>query len=108
MEEETQHADVLVRRILFLEGTPDLSNADDLNVCETVPEMLQADLDVEYYVADLLKETMEICEEEKDYQTRELLQPLLYDTEEDHARWLERQLRMIKMIGIENYLQSQM
>ena len=54
MEEETQHADVLVRRILFLEGTPDLSNADDLNVCETVPEMLQADLDVEYYVADLL------------------------------------------------------
>ncbi len=108
MEEETQHADVLVRRILFLEGTPDLSNADDLNVCETVPEMLQADLDVEYYVADLLKETMAICEEEKDYQTRELLQPLLYDTEEDHARWLERQLRMIKMIGIENYLQSQM
>ena len=108
MEEETQHADVLVRRILFLEGTPDLSNADDLNVGETVPEMLQADLDVEYYVADLLKETMAICEEEKDYQTRELLQPLLYDTGEDHARWLERQLRLIKMIGIENYLQSQM
>ena len=43
----------------------------------------------------MLKETMEICEEEKDYQTRELLQPLLYDTEEDHARWLERQLRVL-------------
>jgi len=108
MEEETEHADVLVRRILFLEGTPDLSQADDLKIGETVEEMLQADLDVEYYVANLLKETMAICEEEQDFQTRALLQPLLYDTEEDHARWLERQLRLIKMLGLPNYLQTQM
>lgn len=108
MEEETQHADVLVRRILFLEGTPDLSNADDLTIGKTIPDMLQADLDVEYYVRDLLKETMAICEEVQDYQTRELLKPLLHDTEEDHARWLERQLRLIKMISLENYMQSQL
>jgi len=108
MEEETEHADVLVKRILFLEGTPDLSNADDLKIGETVEEMLQADLDVEYYVANLLKETMTICEEEQDFQTRAALQPLLYDTEEDHARWLEQQLRLIKMIGLPNYLQAQM
>ncbi len=70
--------------------------------------MLKADLDVEYYVADALKETMAVCEEEKDFQTRDMLQELLFDTEEDHAHWLEQQLGLIKRVGMENYLQTQM
>ncbi len=108
MEEETEHADVIIKRMLFLEATPDLSRQDGLNVGADVPSMLQADLDVEYAVGDALKEAIAVCEAEKDYQTREMLEVLLKDTEEDHAYWLEQQLGLIKRIGLPNYLQSQM
>ena len=74
----------------------------------TVPEMLQSDLDYEYKVVGDLKAAIAICETEQDYQTRDLLRQMLADTEEDHAYWLEKQLGLIKMIGLENYLQSQM
>ncbi len=108
MEEETQHADALIKRILFLEGTPDLSEQDGLRIGADVPEMLQRDLDVEYEVVAALKEAIAVCEEEQDYQTREILEQLLVDTEEDHAYWLEQQLGLIKKVGLQNYLQSQM
>lgn len=108
MEDETMHADALIKRILFLEGTPDLSQPDALRVGSDVPAMLQNDLDVEYDVAEALKNAMAICEEEKDFETRDILLQMLDDTEKDHAHWLEQQLRLIKMVGIENYLQSQM
>lgn len=108
MEDETGHADKLIKRILFLEGTPDLTKIDPLKVGKTVPEMLQADLDVEYEVAAMLKRAIKICEEEQDYETREILEVLLEDTEIDHAYWLEQQLRLIDMIGLPNYLQSQL
>lgn len=108
MEEETQHADALIKRILFLEGRPDLSQRDALNVGSNVPEILRKDLDLEYAVTAALKEAMKICEDERDYQTRDILLGMLADTEEDHAYWLERQLRLIDAVGLENYLQSQM
>lgn len=108
MEDETMHADALIKRILFLEGTPDLSQPDALRVGSDVPAMLQNDLDVEYELAEALKNAMAICEEEKDFETRDILLQMLDDTEKDHAHWLEQQLRLIKMVGIENYLQSQM
>ncbi|PLX63084.1 bacterioferritin [Sedimenticola selenatireducens] len=108
MEDETQHADALIKRILFLEGVPDLSVQDPLRVGKTVPEMLQNDLDVEYQVVAALKKVIAICEEERDFQTREILEVMLDDTEEDHAYWLEKQLGLIKRVGLENYLQSQM
>lgn len=108
MEEETHHADTLIKRILFLEGVADLSKRDDLDVGATVPEILRKDLDLEYKVTAALKEAIRVCEEEKDYQTRELLRVMLEDTEEDHAYWLERQLRLIDAVGLQNYLQSQM
>ena len=108
MEDETKHADDLIRRILFLEGTPDLSEQDGLRVGSTVEEMLRNDLEVEYEVVAALKEAIAVCESEKDYQTREILETMLEDTEEDHAYWLEKQLGLIKHIGLKNYLQSQM
>ncbi|WP_428607176.1 bacterioferritin [Sedimenticola sp.] len=108
MADETGHADSLIKRILFLEGVPDLSVQDGLQVGHTVPEMLQNDLDVEYRVVAALRKAIAICEEERDYQTREILEVMLDDTEEDHAYWLEKQLGLIKHIGLENYLQSQM
>lgn len=108
MEEEIEHADLLIKRMLFLERDPDYNNQDKVRVGSTVPEMLQNDLDVEYEVTAALKSAISICEQEQDYDTREMLEKLLDDTEMDHAYWLEKQLRLIKMIGLENYIQSQM
>ena len=108
MQEETEHADALIERMLFLEAQPDLSTPDALKVGTTVPEMLQNDLDVEYEVAGMLKEAISICEQEQDYDSRRILIGLLDDTEMDHAYWLEKQLGLIDKIGLPNYLQSQM
>jgi bacterioferritin len=107
-EEETEHADIIIERMLFLEAEPDFNQQDQANVGSTVREMLQNDLDVEYKVDGMLKETMALCEEVQDFETRELLTKLLDDTEMDHAYFLEKQLRLIDMIGQKNYLQSQM
>ena len=108
MQEETEHADIIIERMLFLEGEPDFNQQDKARVGSTVREMLQNDLDVEYKVSGMLKETMSLCEEVQDFETRELLTKLLDDTEMDHAYFLEKQLRLIDMIGQKNYLQSQM
>jgi len=107
-EEELEHASALIERILFLEGTPDVASRDPLRVGKDVPEMLNNDLQVEYEVGQALKDAIAVCEQEKDYQTREILEVLLRDTEEDHTYWLEQQLSLINKIGIQNYLQSQM
>ena len=106
-DDEKGHAAKLIERILFLEGTPDMSTRDAINVGKDVPSMLQSDLDVEYKVAGMLKETIALCEKEQDYVTREMLETLLDDTEVDHAYWLEKQLGLIKLLGLQNYLQSQ-
>ncbi len=107
MEEETQHADALIRRLLFLESVPDLSKQDPLNVGHDVPQILKNDLQLEYDVIKALRKAMSVCETGQDYQTRDILKGMLADTEEDHAYWLERQLGLIEKIGLENYLQSQ-
>jgi bacterioferritin len=106
--EEKEHAAMLIRRMLFLEATPDLTQRDALHVGATVPEMLSNDLKVEYTVAAALKEAILCCEQHKDFQTRTVLLQLLRDTEEDHAYWLEQQLGLIENVGLENYLQAQM
>lgn len=107
-DDEKGHAAELIERILFLEGTPDLTTRDGINVGTDVPSMLQSDLNIEYAVAALLKETMALCEKEQDYVSRDMLVTLLEDTEVDHAYWLEQQLGLIKRIGLQNYLQSQL
>ncbi len=108
MEEETEHADALVERLLFLEAKPDFSSQDKVNIGKTVPEMLKKDLAVEYSVVKALKTAIKVCEEEQDYDSRAILIKLLDDTEMDHAYWLEKQLGLIEKIGLPNYLQSQL
>jgi len=108
MQEETEHADALIERMLFLETQPDFTQQDPVRVGSNVREMLQNDLDVEYEVTAALKAAMQVCEQVQDYDTREILLKLLDDTEMDHAYWLEQQLRLIDMIGLPNYLQSQL
>jgi len=106
MQEETQHADALLRRILFLGGMPDM-RPNPFTPGTTVVEMLQKDLAVEYEVRDALQKGMELCESVRDYVSRDLLLAQLRDTEEDHAYWLEKQLGLIEKMGLPNYLQSQ-
>lgn len=107
MEDETQHAALLIKRILFLEGTPVIV-PQALSVASEVPDMLKSDLKMEVTVIKNLKEVIAFCESVKDYQTREILEGLLADTEDDHTFWLEQQLGLIESIGLKNYLQSQM
>ncbi|MFZ4287410.1 bacterioferritin [Variovorax sp. HJSM1_2] len=107
MQEETQHADALLRRILFLGGKPNMS-PKAFTPGADVPEMLQKDLDTEYAVRKALRDGMALCESVGDYVSRDVLLAQLRDTEEDHTYWLEKQLRLIQMVGLPNYLQSQM
>ena len=107
MEEETEHAALLIKRILFLEGIPNVK-PEDLSIGKEVPEMLKNDLGMEISVMKNLKKVIAHCESVQDYETREILEVLLKDTEEDHTYWLEQQLSLIEDIGLKNYLQSQM
>jgi bacterioferritin len=108
MEDETGHADQMIKRILFLEGFPDLATREPLNVGKTVEAMLKNDLALEYAVVKNLKDAIALCETEKDFETRAMLVHQLEDTEEDHTHWLEQQLGLIDKIGIHNYLQAMM
>jgi len=107
-DHERQHARALIQRILFLEGKPDLSKREPLKVGNTVEDMLKADLAVEYHVVKTLTAAIAQCEAAEDYVTREMLRVQLDDTEMDHAYFLEKQLRLIQLTGLQNYLQSQM
>lgn len=108
MEDETEHASKLIQRILFLEGTPEMVHAVPFSIGSDVPEMLKNDLGMEISVVDGLRKAIQCCEQEQDFETREILGVLLDDTEQDHVFWLEIQLGLIDRIGIQNYLQSQM
>jgi len=108
MEDETGHADLMIKRILFLQGTPNLVKRDPLNVGKDVEEMLKNDLALEYSVVKNLKAAIALCEVEQDYETRAMLVKQLEDTEEDHTYWLEKQLGLIGRIGLPNYLQAMM
>jgi len=107
MAEETQHADALLQRILFLEGSPDMT-PNAVQVGQTVPDMLKTDLALEYEVRAALAKGIALCERLQDYGSRDILLAQLKDTEEDHAYWLEIQLQLIDTLGLENYLQAQM
>ena len=107
-DDERGHATKLIERMLFLEGTPDMQTRTGFKVGHNVPDMLESDLRVEYEVDAKLREVIALCEQESDYVTRDMLIELLDDTEMDHARWLEQQLNLIKLLGLPNYLQSQM
>ncbi|MEE2729859.1 MAG: bacterioferritin [Pseudomonadota bacterium] len=107
-DDEKRHAAALIERMLFLGGTADMTQRKGFKVGADVVSMLESDLRVEYEVDNELKTVMALCEKEQDYVTRDMLQALLKDTEEDHAYWLEIQLGLIQKVGMENYLQSQM
>lgn len=105
--DEMKHADDLIKRILFLEGLPNLQKYGKLRVGQSIKEVLEADLCVENEAIPRLKAHIKLCEEEQDYVSRDLLCSILA-SEEDHVDWLETQLNLYNKVGEQNYIQSQM
>lgn len=104
--DEMKHADQLIERILFLEGLPNLQSLGKLLIGENTEEMLNCDLKLEMQAIPDLREAIVYCENVGDFVSRDLFQHIL-DSEEEHVDWLETQLNLIKNVGLENYLQSQ-
>lgn len=105
--EEMEHADELIKRILFLEGLPNLQDLGRLRIGETVREILECDLALEHQAIPDLRDAIQCCEEIRDYVSRDLFSKIL-DNEEEHVDWLETQIDLIDRIGEQNYQQSQM
>ena len=95
-----------IKRILLIEGFPNLQNLNKLQIGESVPERLQGDLAAEKNGHAAIKEGITRTSDKNDYVTRDLLTELLDDTEE-HIDFIETQLRNLEQMGLQNYLQSQ-
>ena len=104
---EMKHADMLIERILMLDGLPNMQELGKLKIGENVPEMLDCDLSVEVDNQGCLKTAIGICEEARDFVSREILEDILDDTEE-HIDWIETQKSRIDQAGLQNYLQEHM
>jgi bacterioferritin len=103
--DEMKHADKIIKRILFLEGLPNLQALNRLRIGENVEEMLKADLALEHDALPDLKAAITHCEVVKDYVSRDLLKDIL-ESEEEHVDFLETQLGLIDKVGIQNFQQS--
>jgi bacterioferritin len=104
---EMKHADKLIKRILFLDGLPNLQDLHKLRLGEAVPECLAADLQLELGGRETLVAGVAQCEAARDFVSREILEEILVDTE-DHIDFLETQLSLVSQLGEQNYLQSAM
>lgn len=105
--DEMKHADMLIERILFLEGLPNLQQLGKLRIGEHTEEMLKCDLALEMDGLPDLKDAIEYCESIRDYVSRDLFENIL-ESEEEHVDWLEEQFDRINGMGIKNYLQEMM
>ena len=105
--DEMKHSDMVIKRILFLEGLPNLQKLGKLRVGTDVKEVIEADLEVEYEAIPHLKDCIKLAESERDYVSRDLFLSILA-SEEKHVDWLETQQDLLKKVGVQNFIQSQM
>lgn len=105
--EEMGHAELLIERILLLDGTPNMSDYFKINVGDSIKAQLQNDLQLEYDAVKRLNDGIKLCTAAGDNGSRELLDKILAD-EEHHIDWLEGQLHAIDEMGIQNYLSQQL
>ncbi|MFW5877133.1 MAG: bacterioferritin [Myxococcota bacterium] len=101
--EEMKHADDVIERILFFDGTPNMQRMNPVRVGENVVEQHELDLEIELESRERLNEGIELCRRKGDNGTRTLLERILHD-EEEAIDWLESQLHLIKEVGRERYL----
>jgi bacterioferritin len=102
--EEMQHADKLIERIIFLDGSPNMQTLDSLHIGQNVKEVLERDLQAEMVARTLYEEAATHCHSAKDYVSRELFEGLMSD-EEHHIDFLETQLDLVAKLGLELYAQ---
>jgi bacterioferritin len=105
--EEMVHAEKLIERILYLDGTPNMSDYFKINIGQTVEAQFQNDVQVEYDAVKRLNDGIKLCVAQGDNASRDLAETILTD-EEHHIDWLEAQLHAIGEMGIANYLAQQL
>jgi bacterioferritin len=105
--EEMKHADKLIQRILLLDGLPNLQDLGKLYIGENLKEVIECDLRLELEGIAHYRKAIEICEQAKDFVSRDLLVEILED-EEHHQDQNRMELELIEKIGIENFGLSQM
>jgi bacterioferritin len=105
--DEMKHADMVIDRILYFDGTPNMQRLYPVRVGESVPEQFQLDAELEYAAVERLNNGIALAVEKGDNGTRELLAQILV-SEEDHIDWLETQQETIRQIGVERYLAEQL
>ena len=96
--EEMKHADIIISRILFLEGVPNMQRYFPVKVGEDAIEQHRLDLQVEYDAVKRLNAGITLCREKRDNGTCELLEMILQQ-EEEGIDWLEAQLHLVEMVG---------
>ena len=104
---EMKHAEILMERILLLDGTPNMSDYFKINIGTNVKQQLQSDLQLELDAVKRLNAGIATCVAAKDNGSRELLEKILVE-EEEHIDHLEAQLHAIDEIGLDNYLAQQL
>lgn len=105
--DEMKHAEEVTDRILYFDGVPNYQRYFPLRIGESVPEMFQADLDLEYAAVERLGRGIALATERADHGTRDLFERILV-AEEEHVDWIETQLETIRIIGVEHYLAQQL
>lgn len=106
-DDERGHAERLIERIIFLEGTPKMFTRPPMELGSSPKEMLELDLQYEKDIAKTLNDIIAEASTKLDAVTRQILDDLLKDTEEDHIHWLESQLKLIEHVGLEKFLAEQ-
>ena len=105
--DEMRHAEGLIERILFLDGTPKVTLSIQPQIGETVKGQFQNDLKDELGAVKYYNESAKACADAADNSTREMFEGMVKD-EEEHADWLETQLDVIETIGYDTYLSKQL
>jgi bacterioferritin len=104
--QEMHHAEDLIARIIFLEGTPTVSRLNQVHVGADVPKQLQSDLEAEVHTNSMYNEAIHLSDEANDAATRDLLESIVKE-EDGHVDWLEEQLDQVAQLGVPLYLSTQ-